>query len=454
MHALTHEDTSQPSAITALLARLSHDTEDPARRHAALSLIVARFLKKTDAQMSRADIQKLVQDLSADGVPLGENPEMSAAINHLASQGFITFFASDRRFILQPLPHLFNMNAPPAPAHQPLKLCRFTSIQLTDGAITASNPMSDRWITLEHGEDAGLVMRFSEPLAANRFGEDDQSLIRALASGGLLLPCDAKGLTESDRDPVRQMWEPHDLALHSTSRSGRSIKPPGGDYPFVDRFDKADIQTPMPVPTHWVALPTPDTPAGANDPGLFAVMGARRSVRQFTEAGPQVEQLAALLHHTLGEKAPGWRKYPNGGALYEQRFFLAIGAAEGIDAGFYLYDPARHALGSLDAAEADWRALLGDAARAMGQDTAPPVLIMIASEFAKVRWKYSGLSYALQLKHAGVIQHALYVAATSLGLGGCALGTGNSVLFAKATGLDHLRVGPIGEFVLGIPRED
>lgn len=404
--------------------------------------------------MSSADVQKLVENLSGDGFALGGNPEMSAAINHLAQQGFITFRAPESRFILYPLAHLFNMDAPAPPAHQPLKLCRFTSIQLSNGAITLRNPLSDRWVTLKRGEDAGLVMRFSEPLEANRFGEDDQPLIKALAAGGLLLPCDADGLTESDRDPIRQMWEPQDLALHIASRGGRSIKAPGGDYPFVGSIDKAEVETPMPVPTRWVTLPTPATLRGADDPGLFAVMRARRSVRQFAETGPRLEQLGALLHHALGERVPGWRRYPNGGALYEQRFFLAIDRAEGIEAGLYLYDTARHAVGLIDAQEAEWRRLLSDAARAMGGDTAPPVLIIVASEFAKVRWKYSGLSYTLQLKHAGVIQHALYLAAISLGLGGCALGTGNSAVFAKATGLNYLRMGPVGEFALGVPQKD
>lgn len=435
----------------ALLALLGHYAGNRARRRAALALIVARFVKRTDVHMSSADVQKLVEDLSGDGFALEEKSEMSAAINHLASQGFITFCPPDSRFTLHPLPHVFNMDAPVPPAHQPLKLCRFTSIQLSNGAITVRNPLSDRWITLKHGEDAGLVMRFSEPLAANRFGGDDQPLIRALASGGLLLSCDAEGRTESDRDPICQMWEPQDLALHNACRTGRSIETPGGNYPFADSIDKRGVETPMPVPTRWVALPTPNI--GADGPGLFAVMRARHSVRQFTESGPRLEQLSALLHHALGEKPPGQRRYPNGGALYEQRFFLAIGAAEGIEAGFYFYDPARHALGLMDAEAADWRVLLSDAARAMGQDTAPPVLIIVASEFAKVRWKYSGLSYALQLKHAGVIQHTLYLTATSLGLGGCALGTGNSEAFAKATGLDHLRVGPVGEFALGVPKD-
>ena len=36
-----------------------------------------------------------------------------------------------------------------------------------------------------------------------------------------------------------------------------------------------------------------------------------------------------------------------------------------------------------------------------------------------------------------------------MGLGGCAIGTGNIDLFAKMTGLDFHVEGPVGQFALG-----
>jgi nitroreductase len=43
----------------------------------------------------------------------------------------------------------------------------------------------------------------------------------------------------------------------------------------------------------------------------------------------------------------------------------------------------------------------------------------------------------------------LYLMATDMGLGGCAIGTGNIDLFAKLTGLEFHAEGPVGQFAIG-----
>ena len=43
----------------------------------------------------------------------------------------------------------------------------------------------------------------------------------------------------------------------------------------------------------------------------------------------------------------------------------------------------------------------------------------------------------------------LYLTATDMGLGGCAIGTSNIDLFAKMTGIDFHVEGPVGQFALG-----
>jgi nitroreductase len=43
----------------------------------------------------------------------------------------------------------------------------------------------------------------------------------------------------------------------------------------------------------------------------------------------------------------------------------------------------------------------------------------------------------------------LYLVATDLGLGGCAIGTNNIDRFARMTGLEFSIEGPVGQFVLG-----
>ncbi len=85
---------------------------------------------------------------------------------------------------------------------------------------------------------------------------------------------------------------------------------------------------------------------------------------------------------------------------------------------------------------------------------APQVLITIAARFGRVSWKYSSIAYALILKDVGVLIQTLYLMATDMGLGGCAIGTTNIDLFAKMTGIEFHVEGPVGQFALGRGSED
>src|SRR5262249_8683613 len=102
-----------------------------------------------------------------------------------------------------------------------------------------------------------------------------------------------------------------------------------------------------------------------------------------------------------------------------------------------------------DARPQELEALLGEAEFAMGVAAAPQILITIAARFGRVSWKYSSITYALILKDVGVLIQTFYMAATDMGLGGCATGISNIDLFAKMTGLAFHVEGPVGQFAMG-----
>jgi SagB-type dehydrogenase family enzyme len=79
------------------------------------------------------------------------------------------------------------------------------------------------------------------------------------------------------------------------------------------------------------------------------------------------------------------------------------------------------------------------------------VLITIAARFGRTAWKYSSLAYALILKDVGVLMQTLYLMATDMNLGGCAIGSVNIDLFAKMTGIEFYIEGPVGQFAIGRP---
>ena len=98
-------------------------------------------------------------------------------------------------------------------------------------------------------------------------------------------------------------------------------------------------------------------------------------------------------------------------------------------------------------------ALLAAAEFAMDAPAPPQILITIAARFDRVSWKYSSIAYSLILKDVGVLIQTLYMMATDMGLGGCAIGTSNIDLFAKMTGIEFHVEGPVGQFALGRGRE-
>jgi SagB-type dehydrogenase family enzyme len=94
-------------------------------------------------------------------------------------------------------------------------------------------------------------------------------------------------------------------------------------------------------------------------------------------------------------------------------------------------------------------ALFAEAQGAMGAPGKPQIVITIAARFGRVSWKYSSLAYSLILKDVGVLLQTLYLMATDMGLGGCAIGSTNIDLFAKMTGVELHVEGPVGQFALG-----
>jgi SagB-type dehydrogenase family enzyme len=93
--------------------------------------------------------------------------------------------------------------------------------------------------------------------------------------------------------------------------------------------------------------------------------------------------------------------------------------------------------------------MLRHAQYAMNASALPQIVITITARFGRVGWKYSSLAYSLILKDVGVLMQTLYLMATDMGLGGCAIGSTNIDLFEKMTGIKFHIEGPVGVFALG-----
>jgi SagB-type dehydrogenase family enzyme len=357
-------------------------------------------------------------------------------------------------------------------------LSRFAYFRRAGGEAVLESPLAHARVVLNHGRAAALVGSLAAPAAvkdlAGRAGDLPadavEGVVNLLLRSGMLGEVGPGGTCVLDDDPDLESWEFHDLVFHARSRRGRSDAPYGGTYRLAGRLAPPPALKPS-MAGEAVELFRPDL-AGLerDDPPLAWVQERRRSVRDFDAERPLTDrQLGEFLFRVARVK--GYREgevttpagpvrldfasrpYPAGGGLYELELYAAVNLCPNLAPGLYHYDPARHQLTRLCRRTAAVAGLLRDAA----QSTATPadnlqVLLILAARLPRLAWKYESIAYALTLKHVGVLFQTMYLAATAMGLGPCAVGGGDADLFARAAGVAYGAETSVGEFLLGSQR--
>lgn len=271
-------------------------------------------------------------------------------------------------------------------------------------------------------------------------------VVEVLAALGFFVPAEAE-----DNDFDLAKWSPHELWFHTRSQACGDGRPWGGTRWADGQFE--------PLPACRPEFPGPVVEL--SEPGLPSAPVVGRTVRTQDHTNPmRLWQLSEFLHRTVrirrvwadGASDLLERPYPSGGALHELEVYPVVTDVQGLAAGLYHYDSARHVLRLVREDDPLVRRLADHAATAANLGRAPQVLLMISARFGRVMWKYQSMAYALTLKNAGVLTAAMYSVATSAGLAPCAVGGSNSELFARATGLDATTESIVGEFVLGSAR--
>jgi oxazoline/thiazoline dehydrogenase len=364
---------------------------------------------------------------------------------------------------------------PPAGAlpGRPYVLSRFAWAQRRGDVLALESPLFPARIVLHDPRAAALVHALTRPGTSAEVGgrvsglpaEAVTPLLGLLAHAGAVCAVD-DGATAEDADPALRCWQFHDLLFHARSRQGRHDAAVGATYPQAGRLDPLPALRPE-TAADAVALYRPDLERlQCLDPPFALVQERRRSVRQYVAEPITDRQLGEFLYRVARVRecrhmevatpagpvrmdfAP--RPYPSGGALYETEVYAVVAACRGLSPGLYRYDGLGHRLVRRAGLTAEVERLLSDAALAAGlQATEPQVLLVLAARLPRVAWKYTGLAYALVLKHVGVVFQTMYLAATAMGLAPCAVGLGDSDLFAQAAGVDYYAESSVGEFLLG-----
>lgn len=162
-------------------------------------------------------------------------------------------------------------------------------------------------------------------------------------------------------------------------------------------------------------------PLGFRGLWLEEAVQARRSRREYLPGPLSLEELSRLLYAAQGITDPrGFRAAPSAGALYPIETYVVVHEVAGLEPGLYHYAVADHALEQVRAA--DLRP--GLVVAGLGQEMlgeAQACLILTAI-FQRTRWRYRERAYRYVLLEAGHIGQNVYLAATSMGLGACAVG--------------------------------
>jgi SagB-type dehydrogenase family enzyme len=362
--------------------------------------------------------------------------------------------------------------APQLGAADVLVLSRFAYLRRRGNDIVLESPRSGALFKICDPKVAAAVAMLSAPQPLKRFrrqeGFPGVELLALLVECRILFKLDASsdsGLRPDEGDDSLVLWDFHDLLFHARSTEGRHANPMGGVYPYA-----GVMPSPPAVRPRWPGTPIDlrAVSAAASPPlsPAATLLRERHSTRSFDEQRPiTLAELARFLDGAarvqstwespldFGDGGPvveyAVRPYPSGGGSYGLELYLAVERCEGLARGFYHYDAGGHALVPIGVRAQEFDALLAGAGFAMDAPAAPQILIIIAARFGRTSWKYSSLAYALILKDAGVLTQTLYLMATDMGLGGCAIGTANIDLFAKMTGIEFHVEGPVGQFAIG-----
>ncbi len=150
----------------------------------------------------------------------------------------------------------------------------------------------------------------------------------------------------------------------------------------------------------------------------------RRTHRNYTDEPVSLEELSYLLYAGCGitdkDKNISFRAAPSGGALYPIELYPVVHNVKGIPCGLYHYSVQDHALELIK--EGDFRTEIQDAA--LGQEPAgnAAVVLIFTAIPTRTTWKYQSRGWRYIYIEVGHISENIYLEATSLGLGVCAVG--------------------------------
>lgn len=220
------------------------------------------------------------------------------------------------------------------------------------------------------------------------------------------------------------------------------------DDPYNEEFE-SDQERKLPQPPLVKAPMRPanaviDLPMefdGLTTANLTEILLARKSNRVYTQEPISMLQLSYLLWATQGIKDIRGKSYatirtvPCGGARHQFETYLMVRHVEGLQPGAYHYLPMGHKLEFLYPV-ADLEQTVSETMCEQNWAAKASVVFYWSMVPYRAEWRYGIYAHRVAMMDVGHVGENLYLAATALGLGTCAIGAFQHELCCRLFGLD------------------
>ena len=171
------------------------------------------------------------------------------------------------------------------------------------------------------------------------------------------------------------------------------------------------------------------------------IVNSRTSHRVYREENISLPELSFVLWCAQGVKDLRGKHYatlrtvPCGGARHEFELYLCVQHVEGLKPGFYHYLPQTHSLELLKEQD-DLKEFISTSLEGQSWADKAGVVFYFDMVAYRAEWRYGIYSHRIALVDAGYISENIYLAATALGLGSCAIGAIQEDVIDEVFGLD------------------
>ena len=212
---------------------------------------------------------------------------------------------------------------------------------------------------------------------------------------------------------------------YATDQELKKPQPPLAKSPMTDRI--------LDLPTDFSSLPV--------EKDFLRVINSSKSHRVYTQTPMELLELSYLLWCTQGVKSVRGKAYatlrtvPCGGARHEFECYLALRNVTGLQDGLYHYLPMKHQIEFLGPKE-QLEDFISRSLCEQSWAAKANAVFYYSCVFYRAEWRYGIWAHAPILMDSGHVTENLYLAATSIGLGGCAIAAVDPPAANEAFGLD------------------